>query len=144
MNDITENIRQIKHDFMAYRNGIVSETLRKAGMPYKVIFGLQLPQLSEIARRQERSEALADALWADTGVRESRLLACYIYNPTAISEEKALNLARSVQTVEEADILCFRLLRRLPFAPALAESLGTTDSELPRYCGKALLRNLLS
>ena len=32
------DIRQIKHLFMTYRNGIVSDTLRKAGQPYAVIF----------------------------------------------------------------------------------------------------------
>ena len=32
------------------RNGIVADTLRKAGSPYRIIFGLNLPQISEIAR----------------------------------------------------------------------------------------------
>ena len=51
----SENIKEIKHSFLAFRNGIVSDTLRKAGMPYGIIFGLQLPQLAEIARRYDKS-----------------------------------------------------------------------------------------
>ena len=45
-NRINDSIKQIKHNFMAYRNGIVSDTLRKAGMPYNIIFGTQLPQIA--------------------------------------------------------------------------------------------------
>ena len=43
------NLQQIKSRFMAMRNGIVADALRKGGMPHKVIFGLNVPQLSEIA-----------------------------------------------------------------------------------------------
>ena len=39
-------LKEIKHQFMAFRNGIVADALRKAGYDYKVIFGLQLPQLT--------------------------------------------------------------------------------------------------
>ncbi len=135
-------MKDIKHQFMAFRNGIVADTLRNSGMPYRIIFGLQLPQIAGIARGRQQSMELADALWADAGVRESRLLACYLFPPEEVSADKALLLACSVQTPEEADILCFRLLRRLPFAHDLATRLLEDDSPLPAYCGKALMRNL--
>ena len=138
----SENIKEIKHSFLAFRNGIVSDTLRKAGMPYGIIFGLQLPQLAEIARRYDKSVGLADTLWNDTNVRESRLLACYLYPAEEIDYEKAHSLATSVLNVEEADILSFRLLRYLPFATRLADDLLGNDNNLYNYCGKALHRNL--
>ncbi len=140
--NLEENIKKIKHSFMAFRNGIVSDTLRKAGMPYNIIFGLQLPQIAEIARNNDKNLELADALWQDSGVRESRLLACYLYPLAKVNEEKAYELASSVQTIEEADILSFRLLRNLEFADALANRLSSEDSQLISYCGKALRRNL--
>lgn len=141
-------IQDIKHQFMVYRNGIVADTLRNAGMPYNVIFGLQLPQLSAIAREAiaqnsaAATQQLADVLWTDKKVRESRLLAPYLFDRETISEEKAEALARDVQTVEEADILCFRLLRYLPFADTLAEKLEASADEKVNYCGRALTRNL--
>lgn len=140
--NIQEEIKDIKHSFMAFRNGIISDTLRKAGMTYKIIFGLQLPQISEIARRYEKNLELAEALWLDSGVRESRLLACYLFPIPEINEEKAFELATSVQTVEEADILSFRLLRNLQFANSLVQKLSSEESPLITYCGKALRRNL--
>ncbi len=149
--ELQELTKEIKHQFMTYRNGIVSDTLRKAGMNYNIIFGLQLPQLSAISRSvMEKVSAeegitaltLAESLWNDKGVRESRLLSSYLFPPEEIPREKALELANDLITREEADILSFRLLRRLPFAADLAEELLRSANPLTAYCGEALQRNL--
>ncbi len=135
-------ISEIKQSFFAFRNGIVADTLRRAGMPYKVIFGLNLPQLSQIARKvldelkPGDRKTLAEILWNDRGVRESRLLACWIYDPLEMSIDEAELLMNDVQTREEADILAFRLLRQLPFAQELA------NKNIDSYCQEALRRNL--
>ena len=42
-------IQLIKRRFFAMRNGIVADTIRKAGFDYRMIFGLNLPQLKDIA-----------------------------------------------------------------------------------------------
>jgi hypothetical protein len=145
-------LKEIKHSFMVYRNGIVADTLRAAGMPYAVIFGLQLPQLNEIARSQQPSAALARELWADRRVRESRLLAPMLFPADELQPDEALSMACDVQTREEADILCFKLLRRLPYAagllPDLIEASGrlsaadSPEAPLAAYCAEALKRNL--
>ena len=127
---------------MTYRNGIIADTLRKAGMPHSIIFGLQLPQISAIAREYAPSMELATELWEDKNVRESRLLACYLFPADFMTEEKCLELAESIQTKEEADILCFRLMRRVPFAETLSLKLTANDTPLISYCGEALRRNL--
>ncbi|MCM1004708.1 MAG: hypothetical protein NC402_00235 [Prevotella sp.] len=120
---------------MAYRNGIVADTLRAAGMDcYNVIFGLNVPQLAHIAGTLVPGMTLADALWADRKVRESRLLAAYLFPPEEVSEQKALELMADVQTQEEADMLAFRLLRQLPYHPALkAAASGYAATALSRY-----------
>lgn len=128
-------LQEIKRQFFSFRNGIVAKTFIDAGAPYKTVFGLQLPQLSEIARGIGTDHSLAQALWADSGCRESRLLACYLFDRDRISAEEAVRLAGETNTREETDILCFRLLRHLPFAASLPPS-------LPPYPREALLRNL--
>lgn len=149
INTKNENpIKHIKHLFMTFRNGIVSDTLRKAGMKYDIIFGLQIPQISEIAREIKSNNSpdklydIAETLWADHNVRESRLLACWLYPVAMTTHEKAIELASDVKTREEADILCFRLLRNLPFASSLSDSLCLNNNPLIAYCGEALQRNL--
>ncbi|MCM1153271.1 MAG: DNA alkylation repair protein [Muribaculum sp.] len=139
---VSAKIKEIKRQFMAFRNGIVSDTLRKAGFEYDIIFGLQLPQISQIAAGLPKDSELALALWQDSSVRESRLLACYLFPPEDISMEKAEELASNVRNTEEADILAFRLLRRLPFAQILADKLSASTSEGAQKSAKALLRNI--
>lgn len=136
-----EVISDIKKSFFALRNGILADTLRKAGMSYKVIFGLQIPQIAEIARGLNPSEELASALWEDSGVRESRLLACYLFSPAETDMEKALALAASVQTPEEADMLAFRLFKRLPFAGELLDEMERRQ-DVPRCAAVSLRRHL--
>ncbi len=122
-------IKKIKQQFFALRNGIIADTFRKAGSSYSVIFGLQIPQISEIAVNllaelpTTERDNLADELWDDKNVRESRLLAPYIYNKESVSMEKALALASETSTSEESDILAFRLLRFLPFRQSLHQQL---------------------
>lgn len=128
-------IQEIKKEFFAYRNGIVADVYRKAGAPYSVIFGLQLPQLSAIAsgardkgQGTEKISELSRELWADKSCRESRLLACYLFDPQAVSVEQAAELARDCQTQEEADMLAFRLLSRMPDAEKLLKEIADTPA----------------
>lgn len=109
-------LREIKQRFYAMRNGIVADALRKAGTPHKIIFGLQVPQIAEIARDYQPDYELAEALWEDSDVRESRLLACYLYPHDQIDSDKVLALAAQSRTPEESNMLAFRIFRRLPTA----------------------------
>lgn len=116
-------MKEIKHLFFTYRNGMMADTLRRFGMPYRTIFGLEIPRIAEIARGLAPSAELADALWADREVRESRLLAAYLFPVETMTEEKAVALAADARTQEEADMLAFRLFKRLPFAARLLDRL---------------------
>ena len=129
------DIREIHHKFFGFRNGVVAKAFLDAGAPYKRIFGLQLPQIGEIARETGKDDALAEALWEESDCREARLLSCYLFNPENLAMDKALALAREVKTREEADILTWRLLRNLPYAHELLE-------RLDGYTAEALARNL--
>lgn len=138
MTKMTE--QEVRKEFFTFRNGLLADMLRKqCALPYRVIFGLNLPQLGEIARRVGEDEALAAALWADTDCREARLLAPMI----APASEAALAKIGEVQTVEEADVVCHRLLRRCHGAAEAAEAALEAESPLTRYCGLRLILNLL-
>ncbi len=104
----------------------MADTLRRYGTPHKMIFGLDIPRLAEIARGLTPSMELADRLWNDSDVRESRLLATYLFPIDEITEEKAIRLASECRTQEEADMLAFRLLKRLPCAATLLTRLQSS------------------
>lgn len=133
-------LREVKQRFFALRNGLLADMLRKqCALPHKMIFGLNLPQIREIAAEAGTDAALAAQLWADTEVRESRLLAPMV----TPAEAARLAWLGEVRTVEEADVVCHRLLRHCPGAEQAAlEALGS-EEPLVRYAALRLLLNLL-
>ncbi|MGM9817214.1 MAG: hypothetical protein ACI304_09215 [Lepagella sp.] len=112
-------MQEIKRQFFTYRNGMLADTLRGYGYPYKVIFGLELPRIAEIAGGLTPSVEMAERLWEDREVRESRLLATYLYPVAAMTEERAEAMASDVRTQEEADMLAFRIFKRMEHAAEL-------------------------
>ncbi|MDE7401818.1 MAG: DNA alkylation repair protein [Muribaculaceae bacterium] len=129
-------MQKIKKEFFAYRNGMLADTLRNHGDPHKVIFGLNVPQIASIARNiiaeledspEQNStvnrESIARSLWTDREVRESRLLATYLFDPANTTIEQAVALAKDVRTTEEADMLAFRLFKRMKDADKLLSAL---------------------
>lgn len=136
-------LQQIKRNFFAMRNGIVADTIRRGSLQYKMIFGLNLPQIVEIADGLPRSGELAEQLWADTRTRESMLLAPMIYPREQLSRERAAEMLREAPTTEVADILCHRLLRHQPYAMEIAMDAVTSPDEMTRYAAFRLMFNLL-
>ncbi|MDE5839480.1 MAG: DNA alkylation repair protein [Muribaculaceae bacterium] len=140
-------IAAIRKEFFALRNGMIADTLRKGGLEQKYIFGLQIPQIKEIAlkyRPEKDDEAclLAQALWTDRECREARLLACHIMPPGSITKDEAAKWAEDTASREESDILAFRLLRHLPFAAEIAEEVKAKGSWLNEYTAIAIRRFL--
>lgn len=132
-------LRDVKQRFFAFRNGLLADMLRRQGAStHRTIFGLNVPQLREIAAEAGTDPELAELLWADADVRESRLLAPMVAAPTA----DAFGKMDRVQTAEEADILCHSLLRRCPDAMDAAKSRLADPAPLVQYCALRLLLNL--
>ncbi len=137
-------LSEIKKDFFAYRNGVMADALRKSGDPHAVIMGCMLVDVVTIARRYEPMVALASALWADVKHRECRLAAPVLFPPAEMTAEQALEWARGVQSEEEADVLCHRLLRRVASAEEVACTLLADECRLVQYAGLRLVVNLLA
>lgn len=135
-------MQTVKRRFFAMRNGIIADVLRRAGSPYKVIFGLNLPQIVEIARETGPSRELAEALWENRTTRESVLMAPMIMPHESFSETDAHRWIDTLPDQEAADILCHRLLRYMPYACTLADKL-TDGNGLTLYTGIRLAVNLV-
>lgn len=135
-------MQNIKRRFFAMRNGVIADVLRQAGSPYKVIFGLNLPQIVEIANDNTPSRELAEALWANNTTRESALLAPMIMPREVFTEADALRWVDTIPDHEAADIMCHRLLRHMPYACKLADSLTDGDG-LALYTGIRLAVNIV-
>lgn len=138
-------IQEIKKDFFSFRNGIVAKTFLDSGYPYKHIYGLQLPQLTQIAVRIGMpSHELAKELWNDRECRESRLLSLWLFDRELLSRDELKSMIADVKTREEADMLAFKVLKRMPDAREILEDpeLFGEGENLSAYVKEALRRNL--
>ncbi|MGN1238657.1 MAG: DNA alkylation repair protein, partial [Muribaculaceae bacterium] len=98
-------LKDIKQQFFTYRNGILADRLRSAGDCHSVIFGLNLPQIADIAKMAGTDKTLAEQLWDNTTTRESRLIAPMIYPREQFCIAMAREWIESVENTEVADIL---------------------------------------
>ena len=135
-------MQQAKRMMFAMRNGVVADVLRKSGSPFGIIFGVNLPQLVDIARELGPDRDLAGRLWANTTTRESMLLAPMLVDADDFAEEDARRWIETVPCNEVADVLCLKLLRGLPYAMALVETYRHSDDRQLRYTALRLMCNL--
>lgn len=137
-------MQRVKRHMFAMRNGIIADTLRKAGSPFAMIFGMNLPQIVEMAQEFGPDMELAQKLWHDTRTRESMLLAPMLMPVESVDQEMSRQMIAEINCTEVADVLCLKLLRRLPFALDLAKSELTSSGDgLRRYTAVRLLWNLV-
>lgn len=145
-------MQKIKRRFFAMRNGALASQMRAAGLDYRVNFGLNIPQVKEIAAdiigwQLPSSElmALASELWDNVNTRESRLIAPMLYTADIMDPALAERWLAEAQTTEVADHLCHSLLRRLPYAFTLASNLLARPdaTDMNRYSAARLILNLL-
>ena len=136
-------MQQIKRRFFALRNGVVADTMRRAGAPYRVVFGLTLPQVAGIAAEHGPDPDMARELWKNVSTRESLLLAPMLMPPEVIGIDEAIEWVSGAPTTEAVDVLCLKLLRRLAYAPELMRRLFSSASSMDRYTALRLAFNLL-
>lgn len=135
-------MQQAKRMMFAMRNGVVADVLRKGGSTFSIIFGVNLPQLADIARELGADRDLAERLWTNITTRESMLLAPMLVEADDFAEADARRWIETVPCNEVADVLCLKLLRHLPYATALVESYRHSDDKVLRYTALRLMCNL--
>lgn len=105
-------LRDIKHHFFAHRNGNTADILKRGGSRFRIIFGCDVPTLSDLAATIGKDAEMARTLWEDRDVRESRLLAPWLMNPESLSQQHCIDMALDATDMEEAMMLAFRVLKR--------------------------------
>ena len=124
------------------RNGIIADSYRRAGASYKIVFGLTLPQIVEIAATFAPDADVARWLRNNTTTRESVLLAPMLFPREQMTPAEAAEWIETSPTVEAVDILCHRLLRHVPEAVDIAFVAARSSRDLTRYAALRLLMNL--
>jgi 3-methyladenine DNA glycosylase AlkD len=124
-------------------NGVLSQSLREKGLQYRLIFGIELPRLREIAAGYEPNHELAQALWKED-IRECKILAGYLQPSNTFDPELADFWMESVHNTELADYLSMILFRRLPYASQKAFEWIASGERMKMYTGFRLMSHLFT
>lgn len=124
-------------------NGVISQSLREKGLKYRLIFGVELPRLKEIAVGYEPNHELAQALWKED-IRECKILAAYLQPVESFYPEIADIWVGQIHNSELADYVCMALFRRLPYASQKAFQWIASGERMPMYIGFRLMTHLFA
>lgn len=138
-----ETVRDIKGKLRLFMNGVLSQSLREKGLKYRLIFGVELPRLKEIASGYEQNHDLAQALWKED-IRECKILAAYLQPTDTFCPEFADIWMEQIHNTELADYVCMILFRRLPYASQKAFQWMASENRMEIYTGFRLMSHLLA
>lgn len=139
--NVSDTIKEIKQSFRLLMNGEASRSLREKGVEYKLIWGISLPQLKQMAQKYEKSYALAVELWKQD-IRECKVLATLLMPPDEMPEEVAEIWMEQTRTQEMAEVEAFNLFQYLSYAEAMAYRWIASDNELYQIGGYSILSRL--
>lgn len=114
-----EILRDIKKEFRAAMNGVASKSMRDAGMPYHVIWGIELPRLREIAQSFTPDRRLGQMLWNEN-VRESQLMGILLTPAQDFLPEVADIWIHEAKTTEAVSLLAMELIAPQKWAADIA------------------------
>lgn len=143
------------HAMMRRRqNVVVSNLLRQHGYTYRVAFGCSLPDVKAVAEelRQGAIEGLdltdavvarevAEALWADRGIRESLMLAPMLVPRGTMTVDEAQRWVADIPTREVADVVCMYAFQ-YGIGSELMALWRNSDAPMARYCAESLVKRL--
>jgi 3-methyladenine DNA glycosylase AlkD len=137
-----ELIRDIKKDLRASMNGILSAQMRNVGMPYKLVFGVELPRLQTIAAGYQPNRQLAQALW-NQPIRECKILAAMLMPRNEMLPEMAELWVDEIPAPEIAQMLCMYCFSKEKWAAEKALEWVAQDETKRQLCGFLLIARLL-
>lgn len=121
-------IRSIRTDMRLSMNGDVATSMRKKGIKYRMIFGVDIPRIYQISEKYSPDAELAATLW-DDDVRELKILATILYPKEKFSKEIGLSWSKGIVDQELREQVCKNLFQELPFANELVEDLVNDDDD---------------
>jgi hypothetical protein len=140
MNDILS----IKSDLRSCMNGVASRAIKDSGMGYKLVYGVELPRLREIASAYTPDAHLAMQLWQEN-IRECKMLAILLFPAEEFDRDLAEIWLEELQPeqAEIAQLLATELLPRTSCAAELSFLWMADERMMYQLCGFLCLTRLI-
>lgn len=134
-------LRKIRTDLRLSMNGIVATSMREKGLTYRMIFGVDIPTIKQIAGRYESGTTLAEVLWNED-VREMKILATMLYPSVFLTKATAERWVRGITNQEMREQVCKNLFQEVDFADELVKDWTKNEDEAIRTTGYWLFARL--
>ena len=141
MNDINEQLKEIKRSFRLMMNGVAAQSMRDKGLDYHVNWGASVPMLKAKAKEIGKNRDLAIALWKED-VRECKILATMVMPADEMLPEIVDIWMEQTTSVEMAEMASFNLYQYLPYAADKAFQWMASTKPIYQICGFHVLSRL--
>ena len=91
------------------------EGMARFGINQMKRYGVRMPELRRIAKKNGKNHALAEKLW-NAGYGETKILASLIDDPRQVTEDQMEKWALDFDSWDVCDQCCMNLFRKTPFA----------------------------
>ena len=141
MEDVSQQVKEIKQSFRQMMDGAVAKSMRDKGVDYRLNWGATLPRLRAKADELGPNYNLAIALFKEN-VRECKILATMMMPPNEVLPEVIDIWMEQITTQEIAEQAAFNLFQYLPYAPEKAYTWMASEKPLYQLCGFHILSRL--
>lgn len=114
------------------------EGMARFGITPGKVYGMSMPELTELAREVGKDHFLAQKLW-DEGIRETRILAAMIDAPKLVTEAQMDSWAKDFDCWEVCDQCCMKLFKKTRFAYSKAVVWSARNEEFVKRAGFVLM-----
>lgn len=99
MNSSEDKIAEIKNFLRLRMNGIAAKAMKDNCQRYRLVYGVPMHELREIAASHEKDSSIAEKLWA-SGVREEMLIATMMIPNDEMNEDRIKKYATESPSLE--------------------------------------------
>lgn len=113
--NIDSTVKEIRLRLRTSMNGEVSQSMKKRGANYHIIYGVEYPRLKNIAKNYTPNADLAYRLWS-INIRETMILATLLQPIDTFTHKDANQWIKNINQIELVEYLCMNLLSKVHFA----------------------------
>ena len=133
--------RRIVAELRSLGDPAAREGQARYGIQTKRAFGISMPHLRRIARREGRNHDVALALWA-SGIHEARILAALVDEASAVTEAQMDAWVAEFDSWDLVDQCCGALFDRTPWGHSKAVEWAGRPEEFVKRAGFSLMAQL--
>lgn len=134
-------LEEIIKKFESQKNQKNIDGMRRYGITFKKVYGLNIPPIRALAKEIGTNHELAQKLWK-FGARETKILAALVADPEQVSEKMMEAWVGDFECWDDCDQCCMQLFRKTKFAHKVIGAWVKRDELFFKRAGFVLIASL--